>query len=112
MGLKGKFLIGAWNIGIIESSIEEVFRDPGRLKIRWLTHKYCDGKTMVIHRKSFQISMKKCICDSFLINFLSLKRLIFSTSTPERKLAGMIHALAAAGRNIRSADWGKNSLLD
>lgn len=42
MGMKEKFLIGAWNIGIMESSIDQVFQDPGHLKIRWLKHKYRD----------------------------------------------------------------------
>lgn len=37
-----KFILRVWNVGVVESGIEEVFKSPGNLKIRWVKHKYRD----------------------------------------------------------------------
>lgn len=42
MGFKDKFLLDFWNVGIVESPIEEVFNHPNSMKIRWIQHKYKD----------------------------------------------------------------------
>lgn len=42
MGFKDKFILRVWNVGVVESGIEEVFNRPGSLKIRWVKHKYRD----------------------------------------------------------------------
>jgi hypothetical protein len=42
MSFKDKFLLGAWNIGIVEATIDRVFKHPIDMKIRWLKHKYQD----------------------------------------------------------------------
>lgn len=42
MIFKDKFLIGAWNVGVIECSIEDIFNDLNSFKIRWVKHNYID----------------------------------------------------------------------
>ncbi len=42
MGFKDKFLLCLWNIGVVESSIEDIFNNPNNMKIRWVKHKYGD----------------------------------------------------------------------
>ncbi|HNX29691.1 MAG TPA: hypothetical protein PKN87_09850 [Syntrophomonadaceae bacterium] len=42
MGLKDKFCLGAWNVGIIESGIADIFDNPNQFKIRWVKHRYRD----------------------------------------------------------------------
>ncbi|HCF49861.1 MAG TPA: hypothetical protein DER60_06245 [Syntrophomonas sp.] len=42
MGIKHRFLLGAWNIGVVPSGIDDIFKNPGDLKIRWVKHKYRD----------------------------------------------------------------------
>lgn len=37
-----KFLLGVWNVGIIEDSIQNVMNLKGNLQIRWLKHTYKD----------------------------------------------------------------------
>ena len=37
-----KFLLGIWNIGIIERSIESLLKSPSDYSIRWVKHKYRD----------------------------------------------------------------------
>lgn len=37
-----KFLLGVWNVGIIESNISSVLETKEKLKIRWMKHKYKD----------------------------------------------------------------------
>jgi hypothetical protein len=40
--VKDKFLLGIWNVGIVESSIGDVFKNPSKMKIRWVQHNYRD----------------------------------------------------------------------
>ena len=42
MGFKDKFLLGFWNVGVVESSIDDVFNNPNNMKIRWVRHRYRD----------------------------------------------------------------------
>ena len=42
MRFRDKFLLGAWNVGIVESGFEDIFNNPRNMKIRWLQHKYRD----------------------------------------------------------------------
>lgn len=42
MGLADKFITGVWNVGIIDSGVEDVFKNPEKIKIRWVKHKYRD----------------------------------------------------------------------
>ncbi len=43
MSFKDKlFLLGIWNIGVVESGIEDVFNNPAKMKIRWIKHHYRD----------------------------------------------------------------------
>lgn len=42
MRLMNRFILGIWNIGIIESEIESVFNSHGNIKIKWLKHNYKD----------------------------------------------------------------------
>lgn len=42
MRFKDKFLLGIWNVGVVESGIEDVFNSPADMKIRWVKHKYRD----------------------------------------------------------------------
>lgn len=37
-----KFLLGVWNVGIIEKSVQDLMRDNKECKIRWVKHKYKD----------------------------------------------------------------------
>lgn len=42
MGFLQKFLLGVWNIGVIEESIEALLNNKRTYKIRWVKHKYRD----------------------------------------------------------------------
>jgi len=42
MGFKDRFLLDYWNVGIVESSLEDIFERSGNMKIRWVQHKYRD----------------------------------------------------------------------
>lgn len=37
-----KFLLGVWNVGIIENTAEKVISNPQNVKIRWMKHHYRD----------------------------------------------------------------------
>lgn len=42
MGNLNKFLLGVWNVGIIEQPISRIFKDEKIPEIRWMKHKYKD----------------------------------------------------------------------
>lgn len=42
MGKFNKFLLGVWNVGIIEQPIGRIFKDEKIPEIRWMKHKYRD----------------------------------------------------------------------
>ncbi len=42
MRFKDKFLLGFWNVGVVESSIGGIFDNPRNMKIRWVQHNYRD----------------------------------------------------------------------
>lgn len=42
MKFRDKFILGTWNIGIVDGSLEELFARPERMKIRWMRHHYRD----------------------------------------------------------------------
>lgn len=42
MSFLNKFILGVWNIGIIESNVENVINSKENLQIRWMKHRYKD----------------------------------------------------------------------
>jgi len=42
MGFKNRFLLDYWNVGIVESGLEDIFEHPGNMKISWVQHRYRD----------------------------------------------------------------------
>ena len=42
MRFKDKFILRVWNVGVVETGIENIFKRPGSMKIRWVKHKYRD----------------------------------------------------------------------
>ncbi len=42
MGFSDKFLLGVWNVGIIERAAEQLLQENGNIEIRWMRHPYRD----------------------------------------------------------------------
>lgn len=41
-GMLNKFLLGVWNVGIIEKPVQSILKDKDNYSVRWVKHKYKD----------------------------------------------------------------------
>lgn len=80
-----KFLLGVWNIGIIESSVQNVMNSEKDLRIRWVKHKYKD----------------RFFADPFLYDMDEQNYYILAEEFPFYKNVGFISLLTIDRKSMR-----------